>query len=173
MDSHGTRSGFARGGLRVLVVDDKKDAADGLYVLLRAWGYDCRVAYDGAAGLEMATDYRPDCLFLDIAMPGMDGYTLARKVRSQSGLNPVKVVALIANSNKLDVQRLTEAGFDFVVTKTTRPSEIERLMEMISKVVWYTGRSEQMDRQNGRKSKDVVREINEARTVDYQVSSAS
>jgi CheY-like chemotaxis protein len=173
LDSHGTRSRFTRNGFRVLVVDDKKDAADSLYMLLRAWGYDCRVAYDGVAGLAMASDYGPDCLFLEIAMPGMDGYKLARKVRSYPGLNPVRLVALIAYSNEPDVQRLREAGFDFLLTKTTRPSEIERLMEMISKVVWYTGMSEQMNRHNVKESKDEVREIKEASTVDHQGSSAS
>jgi CheY-like chemotaxis protein len=154
-------------------VDDKKDAADSLCVLLRVWGYDCRVAYDGAAGLEMASDYGPDCLFLDIAMPGMDGYTLARKVRSHPGLNPVKLVALIAYSTETHVQRLREAGFDFLLTKTTKPSEIERLMDMISKVVRYTRKSEQMDRQNVKESRDEVREIKAVRTVGSQRDSAS
>jgi CheY-like chemotaxis protein len=103
----------------------------------------------------------------------MDGYPLTRKVRSHPGLNPVKLVALTAYSNEKHVQRLREAGFDFLLTKTTKPSEIERLMEMISKVVWYTRKSEQMDRLNVKESKDEVREIKEARTVGYQGDSAS
>src|SRR5690242_17480033 len=72
--------------LHLLIVDDNRAAADSLCVLLRMWGYNCRVAYDGKAGLEAARAHRPDCLLLDISMPGMDGYTLASRLRRQPEL---------------------------------------------------------------------------------------
>jgi len=62
--------------LRVLVVDDNRPAADSLCMLLRLWGYDCRVAYNGTAGLEVACAYRPDCLMLDISTLGSLKITL-------------------------------------------------------------------------------------------------
>src|SRR5271165_3786037 len=104
-------------------------------MLLRLWGYDCWAAYDGAAGLQAACDYRPDCLLLDIAMPGLDGYTLARKVRAQPGLDRAKLVALTAYSDETHVRRSQEAGFDLHLIKPTEPMEIRRLMDTLSKVV--------------------------------------
>jgi len=104
-------------------------------MLLRLWGYDCQAAYHGAAGLQAACDYRPDCLLLDIAMPGLDGYTLARKVRAQPGLDRAKLVALTAYSDETHVRRSQEAGFDLHLIKPTEPMEMRRLMDTLSKVV--------------------------------------
>ena len=72
--------------LRVLVVDDNRDAADTMRVLVNRWGYDCLVAYDGFAGLKAAREYRPDCMLLDIGLPGLDGYALVRRVKACPGL---------------------------------------------------------------------------------------
>ena len=130
------------------MVDDNRDAADSLQMLLMAWGYDCRVAYDGAVGLQEAHDYRPDCLLLDIAMPGLDGYTLARKVREQDGLENVKLVALTAYSDERHLRRSREAGFDFHLTKPADPSELRRLIEMLEEVIRLTSKTEEISRQN-------------------------
>src|SRR5262245_48953560 len=85
-----------RRSFRVLVVDDSQDAADSLAVLLNLWGYDCRVSYDGTTALQEAMDYRPHCLLLDINMPGIDGCTVARRVRRMPELSDVQLVALTA-----------------------------------------------------------------------------
>ena len=69
-------------GHRLLVVDDNQDAAVSLAMLLRLQGHEVRVAHDGPAALEMAKAYPPDVVFLDIGMPGMDGYEVARRLRS-------------------------------------------------------------------------------------------
>ena len=122
-------------GLHVLVVDDNRDAADSLCMLLRLWGYECRAAYDGAAGLQAACDYQPDCLLLDIAMPGLDGYTLARRVRAQPSLVRAKLIALTAYSDETHVRRSQEAGFDLHFVKPTDPLDMKRLMDKLSKVV--------------------------------------
>lgn len=116
-------------------MDDNTDAADSLCMLLRLWGYDCQVAYDGATGLQAACDYLPDCLLLDIAMPGLDGYTLARTVRSQPGLARAKLVALTAYSDETHVRRSQESGFDLLLIKPTEPLEIKRLMDRLSKML--------------------------------------
>jgi two-component system, OmpR family, response regulator len=149
-------------GLHVLVVDDNRDAADSLCMLLRLWGYDCRVVYDGAAGLQAACDYRPDCLLMDIAMPGLDGYALARKVRAQPGLDHVKLVAMTAYSDETHVRRSQEAGFDLFLIKPTQPLEIKRLMDMLNTVVRLAGKTQEMARQNvalANETKELIKEV--------------
>jgi CheY-like chemotaxis protein len=143
-------------------VDDNKDAADSLCMLLRMWGYDCRVAYDGVAGLHAACQYRPDCLLLDIAMPGIDGYTLAREVRAQPGLERAKLVALTAYSDETHIRRSRDAGFDLLLVKPTEPLEIERLLDMLSKLVHLAGKSEERDRHNvalASEMKELIKEV--------------
>ena len=141
MDAEGIGFQLTGNRLHVLVVDDNRDAADSLCMLLRLWGYDCRVAYDGAAGLRAACDYQPDCLLLDIAMPGLDGYTLARTVRAQPGLERAKLIALTAFSDEAYVQCSRKAGFDLHLVKPTDPLEIKRQMDMLSKVVELAGKT--------------------------------
>jgi CheY-like chemotaxis protein len=135
LENEGTGYQLTGSDLHVLVVDDNRDAADSLCMLLRQWGYDCRAAYDGAAGLQAACDYRPDCMLLDIAMPGLDGYTLARKVRAQPSLVRAKLVALTAYTDETHVRRSQEAGFDLHLVKPTDPLDMKRLMDKLSKVV--------------------------------------
>jgi len=69
--------------LRILVVDDHQDCADSLAMLLELSGHVVEQAYDGAAAIVLAHDFNPDIVFLDIAMPEMDGYEVARRLRSQ------------------------------------------------------------------------------------------
>ncbi len=130
--------------LRVLVVDDNRDAADSLATLLGLWGYDYRVAYDGATGWEVACAYRPDCLLLDIRMPGLDGYTLAQRVRQHPDLNKAKLVALTAYSDETHDRLAQEAGFDYRLVKTADPSEIERLLHMLNELMKLAGRTEEL-----------------------------
>ncbi len=73
-------------GRRLLVVDDNRDAAESLAMLLRLQGHEVRVANDGPSALELAKAYQPVMVFLDIGMPGMDGYEVARRLRQQPGL---------------------------------------------------------------------------------------
>jgi CheY-like chemotaxis protein len=135
-------------GLQVLVVDDNKDSADSLCVLLKLWGFECRVAYDGASGLEVARAFRPDCLILDIAMPRMDGYTVAQLVRRLPGLEKAKIVALTAFSDERHLQRARETGFDFHLVKPADPLELERILTMLNEVVKLASRTEELARQN-------------------------
>ena len=148
MDAQKTGFQLRSRDLHVLVVDDNKDAADSLCMLLRLWGYDCRAAYDGATGLQAACTYQPDCLLLDIAMPGLDGYTLARRVRAQPDLDRAKLVALTSFSSETHVRRSQEVGFDFHLVKPTDPLEIKRLMDTLNELVQIAGKTEEMAREN-------------------------
>jgi CheY-like chemotaxis protein len=162
LDAQGTGLQLTRKRLHVLVVDDNRDAADSLRMLLRLWGYDCRVAYDGAAGLRAACDYQPDCVLLDIAMPGLDGYTLARMVRTQPGLDRVKLIALAAFSDEAYVRRSREAGFDLHLVKPTEPLEIKRHMDTLNELIQLAGKTEEMARQNvalTSETKELIKEV--------------
>jgi CheY-like chemotaxis protein len=149
---------------RVLVVDDNRDAADSLALLLKAWGYDSRVAYDGAAGLEAALAYRPDCLLLDIGLPRLDGYAVARQVRQQPGLERAKLVALTAYSDETHARRARESGFDFYLVKPADPSEVGRVLEMFENVMVLAGKAEELGRQNvalATETKELLKEVKE------------
>ena len=137
--------------LHVLVVDDNRDAADSLCTLLRLWGHDCRAAYNEEAGLQAACDYRPDCLMLDIDMPGLKGYTLARRVRTEPGLDRVKLVALTDYSDEVHVHCAHETGFDFHFSKPIEHlgiKRLKRLMDTLDELVRIAGKVEEMTRQN-------------------------
>jgi two-component system CheB/CheR fusion protein len=118
-------------GHRVLVVDDNRDAADSLAVLLRILGQDVQVAHDGPAALEAARRQRPDVVFLDIGMPGMDGYDVARGLRRQPGLERVKLIALTGWGQEEDRQRSQEAGIEHHLVK---PAELEILKAILATV---------------------------------------
>jgi PAS domain S-box-containing protein len=115
-------------GRRLLVVDDNRDAADSLATLLRLQGHDVRVAHDGLAALEAAMSYRPEMVFLDIGMPAMDGYEVARRLRQQSNLENIRLVALTGWGQKEDRRRTKEAGFDYHLVKPAEPSSLEALL---------------------------------------------
>ena len=113
-----------RPGLRILVVDDNRDAADSLAALLELLGHRPTIAHDGPAALRAAAAEPPDCAFLDISLPGMDGYELARRLRSESGLRRVKLVAHSSYSDARHAERAAAAGFDFRLTKGADPAEL-------------------------------------------------
>lgn len=137
-----------RSGLRILVVDDNRDAADSLATLLQLMGHPVAVAYDGPAGLRAALTGRPDCVILDITMPGMDGYEVARRIRGEPGLAAVKLIALSAYSDAVHVQRVAAAGFDHRLTKPADPAELEELVAMLQRIKELAETTEQLARQN-------------------------
>jgi signal transduction histidine kinase len=92
-------------GYRLLVVDDNHDAAESLAMLLKLQGHEVRVAFNGMAALEMTKTYTPDVVFLDIGMPGMDGYEVARRLRQQPGLEKTVLAALTGWGQKEDRRR--------------------------------------------------------------------
>jgi len=113
---------------RVLVVDDNVDAAESLAVLLRLAGQDVRVRHDGAAALDAARADRPDVIFLDIGMPGMDGYEVARRLRGDPALRGAVLVALTGWGQEEDRRRSREAGFDHHIVKPVEPDAVQSLL---------------------------------------------
>jgi PAS domain S-box-containing protein len=118
----------ARPGRRILVVDDNVDAAESLAVLLRMQGHDVRVAHDGPTALAAAEAEPPDLVFLDIGMPEMNGYDVARRLRQQPGLESLVLVAMTGWGQEEDRRRSQEAGFDHHLVKPVEPSTLERLL---------------------------------------------
>jgi PAS domain S-box-containing protein len=102
---------------RILVVDDNRDAANTLAILLRVLGAEVSTAYDGNSAIKAMTADIPDIVFLDIGMPGMDGYEVASEVRSRAEWRDVKLVALTGWGQEEDRRRTRDAGFDQHLTK--------------------------------------------------------
>lgn len=115
-------------GLRVLIVDDNQDAAEMLSESLLAMGYVTRVAYDGAGALAIATGFDPQLALLDIGLPEMDGYELARRLRGEPGLDRIRLVAITGYGQDSDRARAREAGFDAHLVK---PATVEHLDSLI------------------------------------------
>jgi CheY-like chemotaxis protein/two-component sensor histidine kinase len=115
---------------RVLVVDDNHDAADSLAMLLRLAGHDIRVAYLGLEALDIAQQHIPEMIFLDIGMPGMDGYEVATRVRQMPGLERVLLVALTGWGQEEDRRRTKEAGFDYHLVKPVEPGTLQKLFQV-------------------------------------------
>ena len=112
--AHGPERGAPGAGssLRILVVDDNTDAAESLAELLQIYGYQTRVAYDGVQGIELARAFRPEVVFLDIGMPGKNGYEVARALRLTPGVERAVLVALTGWGAESDRTRSHKAGFD-------------------------------------------------------------
>jgi CheY-like chemotaxis protein len=113
---------------RVLVVDDNVDAATTLSWLLAEHGYTVEVAHDGPEGLKTAHAFKPDILLLDIGLPGMDGYELARRLRSE-GFQSSLMVAISGYAHESDIERSRSAGFDRHFAK---PVDIDHLVESLA-----------------------------------------
>jgi PAS domain S-box-containing protein len=124
-------------GHRLLVVDDNQDAAVSLAMLLKLQGHEVRVAHSGMAALEMAKSYVPDVVFLDIGMPGMDGYEVARRMRQQPGLEKVVLAALTGWGQREDRRRSAEAGFNHHLIK---PPELKAIESVIAELKRLQGR---------------------------------
>lgn len=117
----------ARRKLRVLVVDDNKAGADMLGTLVRILGQDVRTVYDGAAGVEAASRFRPDVVFLDLGMPKMSGYDVAQQIRAQPSGDDVMLVALTGWGQEEDKRRTREAGFDRHLVKPADPADLQAI----------------------------------------------
>ena len=114
---------------KILVVDDQIDAASVLARLLRARGHQARVAGDGASALEAITAEQPDVVLLDIGLPGMNGYEIARRIKADPALNPILLVALTGYGQDADIRLAREAGFDHHLVKPTDLEAIESLFD--------------------------------------------
>ncbi|NKE68443.1 response regulator [Ramlibacter sp. RBP-2] len=122
----------AIGPVKVLVVDDNHDAADTMEMLLRVLGAQVRVARDGPQALEAFMPFDPDLVLLDIGMPGMDGYEVARALRGRHAGHRARMVALTGWGQEADRQRGREAGFDHHLVKPADIAAIQALLAELS-----------------------------------------
>jgi DNA-binding response OmpR family regulator len=114
---------------RVLVVDDNEDAADSLAMLLTVRGDSVRIAYDGAEAVTAEQDFNPEVVLLDIGLPKISGYDVARCIRSARG-DDVLIIAITGWGQEDDRRRAREAGFDHHFTK---PVDFDMLFDLIDR----------------------------------------
>lgn len=115
--------------MRVLLVDDNKDSLATMAAMLRFDNYDVMTALDGAQALELANQYPPDVVLLDIGLPGMDGYAVARALRKQAPERTLFITAVTGFRALEDKERAARAGFDAFLTKPAHPFAIIKLLE--------------------------------------------
>jgi two-component system, chemotaxis family, CheB/CheR fusion protein len=113
---------------RVLVVDDCADTTASFLMLARHWGHEPHAANDGPSAVALAARIRPDVALVDIAMPHMDGYEVARRLRALPGLEKALLVALTGCGTDEERRLGQEAGFHLYLLKPVDPNELERLL---------------------------------------------
>jgi PAS domain S-box-containing protein len=118
---------------RILVVEDNLDAADSLAMLLELLGHEVEVVHDGAAGIERARSYRPELMFVDIGLPGIDGYEVARRIRAEAIAPGVVLVALTGYGGPEYRERALEAGFDHHYAKPVDAPVLRALTESLAR----------------------------------------
>jgi CheY-like chemotaxis protein/two-component sensor histidine kinase len=118
----------AHSGNRFLVVDDSPDIAESTATLLSLQGYVVKTATSGEAALQTAADFHPDFVLLDLGMPGMDGFAVARRMRNSEGLQHATLVAVSGYGSDADRRRAREAGFDFHFTKPLDLNALEAVL---------------------------------------------
>jgi signal transduction histidine kinase/ActR/RegA family two-component response regulator len=128
------RSAEREGGrnLRVLIVEDNLDSAEMLELAVSNLGHLTRMAHDGAAGITAAKQFRPDVIFLDIGLPVMNGYAVARTLRQMPECNQVHIAAVTGWGQEEDRQKAREAGCDSHFTKPLAPATLEDLLATIA-----------------------------------------
>jgi signal transduction histidine kinase len=131
-------AGLASGGEkhRILVIEDNRDAADSIRMLLQHDGHDVSIAYTAQQGLERARDYRPDVIFCDIGLPVIDGYQVIENIRQDAALKDTFVVALTGYGREEDQKRAMDAGFDLHLTK---PIDYETLLKALREAAQESG----------------------------------
>lgn len=113
---------------RILVVDDNRDAAETLGMMLSLMGHDIKTAFDGPAALDAADEFRPEIVLLDIGLPTMNGYEVCRRMRRQAWSSDAMIVALTGWGQEEDRRRSEDAGFDHHVVKPVEVSELVLLL---------------------------------------------
>ena len=115
--------------MRILLVDDCKDTVDSLAILLGLWGHEVRPAYDGAQALAAASDFKPEVVFLDLLLPRLNGYQVARELRRLAGAGDMTVIAVTGYAGSDDFARGAEVGFDRRLVKPIVVEELAHLLE--------------------------------------------
>ena len=114
----------------IVIIEDNRDVSHGLRVLLESWGHRVETATTGSRGLEIMRAARPQIALIDLDLPDLDGYVVARNVRSTPGGQAILLVAITGLGAEHDRQRAQEAGFDAHLTKPVNPKALARLIEL-------------------------------------------
>ncbi len=125
---NGARPPQEGAGRRILLVDDNLDSAAGLKKLLTRRGYDLRLTHDGPSALLLAEEFPPEIVLLDIGLPGMDGYEVARRLRRQPGTARALIIAISGYGQEEDLRQSRESGFDHHLVKPVRLEELRGLL---------------------------------------------
>jgi signal transduction histidine kinase/ActR/RegA family two-component response regulator len=125
-----------RRNLRVLIVEDNMDAAEMLELAVSQLGHVTRLAHDGASAITSATQFAPDVILLDIGLPVMNGYTVARTLRERPEFSHVHIAAVTGWGQEEDRRKAREAGFDSHFTKPLSPAALEGLLATIAQRMW-------------------------------------
>jgi CheY-like chemotaxis protein len=126
-------SSAATRSLRVLIVDDNLDAAEMLGAVVSRLGHTIRLAHDGAAAVTAAVGFAPDVILLDIGLPVMNGYAVARTLRQWPGFNQVYIAAITGWGEDKDRRQAREVGFDSHFTKPLSPALLQNLLDAIAR----------------------------------------
>jgi CheY-like chemotaxis protein len=116
-------------GRRILVVEDNRDTADSLRLVLALYGHEVAVAYSGHDGVRAAEQYQPDVVLCDIGLPGLDGYGVARKLRESPTTAKARLIAVTAYGRDEDRYRSHEAGFEQHLVKPVDPDDLQRVLD--------------------------------------------
>jgi CheY-like chemotaxis protein len=119
--------------LRVLIVDDNRDAADSLAMLLRITGNEIRTSYDGLEALQVASDFRPEVVLLDIGLPKIDGHEVAQRLRREPWGQRICLIAVTGWSDESDRARSRAAGFDHHLVKPLDTGHLAKLLDSLER----------------------------------------
>jgi len=122
--------------LRVLIVDDYPDSADAASLLLMLYGHECRTATTGQGALDQAEIFDPDVVILDIGLPDMTGYEVARTLRARAHSRPLYLAAVTGSGLPEDQAKAFAAGFDYHVTK---PADLKKLSMIVKLADQHSG----------------------------------
>jgi CheY-like chemotaxis protein len=116
---------------RLLVVDDNRDAAESMSMLLEMWGHEVAFAYDGPSALKTAERWQPEAVFLDIGLPGMDGYEVAARLRELPQAKDAVLIAITGYGQEDDRLRSRRAGIDHHLVKPVAPDALRNLIDSL------------------------------------------
>jgi PAS domain S-box-containing protein len=133
-DRSGRAASPAVAKCRVLVIDDLRDNADSLGMVLQSWGHDVQVAYSGEQGLVLAEQFRPDVALIDLGMPDLDGCEVSRRIRAQPWGGTMVLVAQTGWGQEFDRRRTVAAGFDHHLVKPMRWDVLETLLRKAGRI---------------------------------------
>jgi len=116
---------------KVLIIDDNRDAAESLHALLTDYGFSCASALDGPSGLQAVASFAPDAVLLDLGLPGVDGYEVARQIRSRPGGESHMLIAVTGYGEQRDYEQSAQAGFDAHMVKPVDPDQLLAVLRRI------------------------------------------